>query len=83
MVDLLLLVIVGAMWVTLAVGVVLLIAAAVGVFVRLVGLSLVSTRRSIGRLRREQAEIRSQERLAIARDLHDVVAYELTLISLT
>ncbi len=62
---------------------VLLIAAAVGVFVRLVGLSLVSTRRSIGRLRREQAEIRSQERLAIARDLHDVVAYELTLISLT
>lgn len=60
----------------------LLFCAAVGSFVRLVVLNLIVSRRRVGTLQASVEQVRHDERATIARELHDIVAHELTLISL-
>ncbi|MBW8173069.1 hypothetical protein K0651_08415 [Ornithinimicrobium sp. Arc0846-15] len=59
-----------------------LLSAAIGTFIRVVVLELALTKRRLHREEERAEQARSDERTAIARDLHDIVAHELTLISL-
>lgn len=59
------------------------LAAGLGAVLRLTVLKLASTRRRLTQVAAERDRVRRDLQLSIARDLHDVIAYELTLISLT